>query len=356
MDKVAGLVVERLNASHLNKLSLTTNPLNDDAVSQMFSLLNAPYLRELHMSSGTLTPLVVPALCEYIRSPRSQHLQMLSLNDNALGRKGVTAILDAIEEANFSISRIGLHANAIPIPPSNGNGGGGVPGAVDWNDGVDWDADDPTAPGPPSPPPTAAKTPPDPEDYEPPDSHPDSLMSQVEKRVPQLQKRNGKLTLRVQEAAWRCLAPTRIILHAREPTPEETATRVLDSVTPEMAPATRPPPGVFPLLELPPEVQLLIARHASRDYGALSDAQWARIRAHAGDRASLRKMAARFRKVQETTDGKIGQKYKEWGELEEWLREMGCENWELEEKGFWRRLSDSTSDGVERNAAGVRKI
>ncbi|BEI80536.1 hypothetical protein CcaverHIS002_0110650 [Cutaneotrichosporon cavernicola] len=309
LEAIADTVVERINASNLRKLSLTSNPLSPDAVNRLFAQLNTPHLRELHLSICDLPPSCVPAIVEFLRSPRSQKLGVLELNANALGRLGVTAILDAVESANYSVYRIGLSANN-PVPARSSSGSDSENEDV-WREthGV-WESD-------------VAMNPDDPR----------SMSNQINNRLPTLQSRNAELGRRVRGAASRAIAPLRMIVNARAPTDTETAQRVLADVAPDAA-----PPPHFPLLELPPEVQLVIARHSSQDADALADDQWARLVGHAKDTTSLSKMATRMKRAQQSVQFGDARNYREQAVREAWLGEMGCEWWELEDQRYWDRL------------------
>lgn len=310
-------MVERLNASRLTELSLSSNPLDPDAVIRLFETLNAPTLRELHLSACNIPAECVPAICDFIRSPRSQNLWLLQLNGNSLGRCGVTSILDALEVGNFSISRIGMFANntareareASPSPARS------AAGESDY-DSV-WESDQ-----------TLAINPTDPR----------SMKTQIERRVPALQKRNADLTMRVRRAAARAISPTRIILHARQPTAMETATRVMAETSVE---TTAAPKEHFPLMDLPAEVRILIARHCSGDAEALTDAQWTRLRMHAGDKDNVDKMGQRMAKAEQSVHPSAppsARKYKGIEVREAWLSEIGCWRWEMENKRFWNQF------------------
>lgn len=322
-------VAEKLNASRLAKLSLASNPLHTPAVCTLFEMLDAPHLRALHLSACQITSDLVPSLCAFLRSPRSQRLQLLELNGNMLGRAGVTAVLDAVEDANFSLSRIGLFANSVRRWAADGEGGiaGGVGGAEDGGVGLggpegagqaDTSALDARE--------TAGD--PDPETEDPND--PASMAWQIGERLPALQKRNAALWRRTRLAALRCLAPARMILHARAPSDAETAQRVLATADPASAPAP-----VFRLMDLPPELRLLVARHCSGDAYALSDAQWVRIRAHAERRETLKRMRTRMRAATEDEVGYASRRAREDRVRRAWLEEVGCDMWELEDAGFW---------------------
>lgn len=317
--------MEKLNASRLRKLSLASNPLTTPSVCTLFELLDAPHLHQLHLSACQLTWDLVPALCAFLRSPRSQRLHLLELNGNMLGRAGVTAILDAIEEANFSLSRIGLFANTVRrwATDDDGQPAGGTGAAEDGGVG----AGGPDGAGVPE---ETAPEPwdPDPETEDPKDHA--SMAWQIGERLPALQKRNGRLWARVREAAVKSLAATRMILHAREPSDAETAQRVLAAADPGA-----PSQAVFRLMDLPPEIRLLIARHCSQDAYALSDAQWSRIRSHAEKRETLLRMRNRVKGAAEEETNYAKRKAREDRVRRLWLEEVGCDMWELENGDFW---------------------
>jgi hypothetical protein len=252
--------------------------LDPTASARLFAGLDAPNLRTLKLNACALGPTAVPALCNYLRSRRSQTLAALELNANALSREGVADILSALEVGNFSIGRIQLFANDPKRARFARDGGAGHFSDEEEEEEEEedngWDGDDPT-----------------------------TMAYLITRRAPALNERNMRLGKRVRSAAVKSLVPLRLIMHARSP--EE------DKPKPK-------PRGSFPLLDLPVEVQLLIARHASRDAYALTEAQWARILHYAGDRATLRQRA---------DDG-----------APEWLAQMRCELWELENQRYWDRL------------------
>jgi hypothetical protein len=252
---------------------------------------------------------------------------LLEFNANSLSRAGVTAILDAMEVGNFTISRIGLDANnSAPARFAEEDQGAGYfpPGPGDDDDV--WESDETMRP-----------------------ENPKSMNYQMKERLPALQKRNGKLNKRVRTAAARAIAPLRIILHARAPTPEpegdgdgdvEMAASNTDVEMADAAASTS-----FPFMDLPVEVQLVIARHASGDADALSDAQWARLLSHASDRSAIRKLRERTASAEArvATTHVIGaqEKYKmrEVRKVrDEWLGELQCEWWELANRWYWDRL------------------
>lgn len=296
-EGVAEATARLVNKSRLAQLGLTDLPLDPSAVSVLFQTFDARSLHTLHLSTCDIPAACALAIAAYVRSPRSRGLKVLELNENRLGRRGVALILDAVEAANFSLLHLGLMFNDRRRRRRR--------------------------------PRLAASTPSDSES-ESEDSHLDnsSLAYQLDKRVPALQYRNEALTARVRRAAARAIAPARIILCARVPTATETAARVMHEASRDMGFAVP-----FPLLDLPPEVQVLIARHCSRDARALSEAQWTRLRLLAADPADLRNAARKMRAAcADVPLGKATRKQRRERLREvrdEWLVSGGWECWEL---------------------------
>ncbi|CCM04772.1 uncharacterized protein FIBRA_06963 [Fibroporia radiculosa] len=109
---VAALTVA-LNSSHLDTLSLTTNPrLSDSFIAHLLPTLDAPYLRELQLSVLGLTHTSSPYIIEYISSPRCQ-LTTLKLNGNRIGLRGARGIVRAVHRHNFTLSTLELFANGL---------------------------------------------------------------------------------------------------------------------------------------------------------------------------------------------------------------------------------------------------
>lgn len=175
-----------------------------------------------------------------------------------------------------------------------------------------------------------------------------ALNRQVQDRLPALLNRNRLLSRRIRRAALNIIAPARVILNALPPSDEMTAQRIISDVSSSSqlhtsssgaVPITRP----FPILDLPREVLQLVVRHCSGDPYALSERQWGRVRAEAGDRAS----AERLRKAREayrrragvggrggvTMGSKIEEERVEWEVREWWLREMELDKWERDRPG-----------------------
>ncbi|TXT10721.1 hypothetical protein VHUM_02226 [Vanrija humicola] len=311
-------LIQKLNKSHLTELRLSNNRLSPAAVEQLFTSLEAPHLRALHLSQCRLPAEVAPAIADYIASPRSYGLERLQLNANSLGSKGVSAIVDALQSSNFTLLHLGLAANSARARSSGSDD--------DWDSEEEWssasDADSDAA----------------------------ACSQQTERRLPALLERNRILNRRVKDAATRALAPMRIILHALPPPEQgdvneqdqleklspEAATGENDAnpVAPAQASSEPAPLESFPLLRLPQELQLVVARHCSGDAEALSEAQWTRIITYAGERASLKRMAERSRLA--LVDAATGpsraarheRKAKMLEVLEEWRTRHRCDQWE----------------------------
>ncbi|KAI0754206.1 hypothetical protein C8Q80DRAFT_1137557 [Daedaleopsis nitida] len=113
---VAMVFALAINASHLELLSLTTNPqLSDVFVARFFPLLDAPHLHELHLSVAGLSHQCAPHIVEYITSPRCQ-LQTLKANGNQLRIRAVRSIIRAARRANYTLLRLELFATGLNDP------------------------------------------------------------------------------------------------------------------------------------------------------------------------------------------------------------------------------------------------
>ncbi|WVQ71538.1 hypothetical protein IAR50_001077 [Cryptococcus sp. DSM 104548] len=277
LEKAVESIALSINMSRLDMLSLTNNPdISSEGLTKLLGLLDSPHLRELHLAACRLPPSMAPILADWIRSPRSRNITHLLLHGNQLGAGGVTQIVDAIEEGNFSLIEAGLLANASP--PS--------------------DAPD-----------QASKA----------KDESSVLEHQVHVRLPEILKRNRILTKRVRRAAARMIAPARIILNARPLSDAETARNVISSFSSSTPEAY----NAFRLLDLPEDVIQDIVRHTSGDPGALSEAQYTRLRLEAGDRKALKaaveasKGVLRVKSLYEERD-KLGQVRDEWLKRGQW--------------------------------------
>ena len=102
-----------VNASHLETLSLTTNPkLTDTFAAHFLPLLDSPHLGEIHLSVVGLTRASEPHIIEYITSPRCQ-LHTLKANGNNLRIRAVRSIVRAARRANYTLLRLEMHANGL---------------------------------------------------------------------------------------------------------------------------------------------------------------------------------------------------------------------------------------------------
>lgn len=101
-----------LNASHLELLSLNTNPeLSDAFVAHFFPNLESQHLQEVHLCMLGLTHRSVPHIVEYISSPRCR-LHALKANGNRLGLRGVRSIVRAVHRRNFTLLKLEMFANS----------------------------------------------------------------------------------------------------------------------------------------------------------------------------------------------------------------------------------------------------
>ncbi|KAM5543498.1 hypothetical protein V8D89_002749 [Ganoderma adspersum] len=111
--EVAVVFALAVNASHLETLSLTTNPkLTDSFAAHFLPLLDSPHLGEIHLSVVGLTRASAPHIIEYITSPRCQ-LHTLKANGNNLRIRAVRSIVRAARRANYTLLRLEMHANGL---------------------------------------------------------------------------------------------------------------------------------------------------------------------------------------------------------------------------------------------------
>ena len=237
----------------------------------------------MHLSACKIGPELAKPIISFLTSPRSRNIEELELNGNHLGLEAVTGIVDAVEHSNFTVKQIGLLSNQ----------------QKDSSSLLDSE-------------PSSSRR-----------QEERSLDYQVHDRLPPLLERNRVLTRRVRRAAFRIIAPARILLNARPLNDEETAHEVIDSV------ANGDSSSKFRLLDLPTEIMHNIVRHCSRDPTALSEAQFARLRAEAEDREGMTRTrdVLRDRLVKADAD-QVGQVV--FDVREEWLRRGKWDRWELD--------------------------
>ncbi|KAL1408980.1 hypothetical protein Q8F55_005797 [Vanrija albida] len=228
-----------LNASHLESLTLFSNHLEPAAVNDLFDGLAAPRLATLALSRCNVGDSAAGSIAEFLASPRSAALSSLDLSNNWLSALAVKDIVDAVEAHHYGVVHLALASHGLR----------GARGCILFKPDFDPKAD------------VAGVG-----------VHIE-MGHQLHERLPAVLARNRELRRRVMAAAARAVAPARILLHAEAGDEASKA-------------------GAFPLTRLPPELQLVIARHASGDAGALSEAQWARVVRYAGDRRTLGAMPA----------------------------------------------------------------
>jgi hypothetical protein len=106
--------VNAVNNSNLEILSLSANRSLSDAFVEVFlPALNAPSLRELHLSTMNLTPLSCPYILDFIADPQRCHLHTLKCSGNTLGLQAVRSIIDAVTRKNYALVTLDLYANQL---------------------------------------------------------------------------------------------------------------------------------------------------------------------------------------------------------------------------------------------------
>lgn len=319
--------MEHLDRSHLNVLVLANNVLLSTAAVRLFETLNAPHLHNLCLASCRLVPSCAPAIAEFLLSPRAKNLRELQLQENYLGREGMKMIIDAIARGNFTLEKVSLYENNRDEPEEEVEGDEvPLPQPVPFvaQPILQAPAVPPQAAGGAAPANANANAPADEPAPRRRESYVLNTFSEHETFDPLLRRlqgllyRNNNLADRVREAAARSIVPARIIIHGRTPTVSEAATM--------RNPVGSPEP--FPLLSLPPEVRLLVARYASLDAAALSHSQWARIVKHASDRSTIADTARLISEAQWTA--KLKTRSRTGCALDVWCTRLECNKWELD--------------------------
>ncbi|KAL1409013.1 hypothetical protein Q8F55_005837 [Vanrija albida] len=292
--------VELLNASNISSIRLSQNPLRTDSVITLFQGISSK-VSSLELAGCHLQPACVPSIVSYFESHRSSRLKFLTISDNALGREGRAAILEAIERTNFTLEMLWVEENIEdPRPPFYGFG------LVDAEEEARVERE------------RAANL---------------EAEHAAKRAVERIRSRNRELAVRTRMAAARVIAPARIVLHAVGA--REGVTDHADSIHKS---------GSFPLLDLPREILLDIIRHCSRDAAALSQAQWLRIVAHAKERDTIKLLANKMRELSNEAhealqrrelagdmDSDDSNHYDEDPILETlffWREQVGCVTWE----------------------------
>jgi len=104
---------QAINSSHLETLSLTTNPkLSDSFIEQFLHRLDSSHLREMQLSVIGVTQASAPHFAEYISSSRCR-LSSLKVNGNRLGVRGARMIIRALQRHNFTLTKLEMYANGL---------------------------------------------------------------------------------------------------------------------------------------------------------------------------------------------------------------------------------------------------
>lgn len=82
-------------------------------MSHFLPQLNAPYLRELTLSSMGLTRISLPHILAYLSSPRCYPLGTLKINGNDLEHRSIRKITKSIDKHNFTLIRLEMYANNL---------------------------------------------------------------------------------------------------------------------------------------------------------------------------------------------------------------------------------------------------
>ncbi|KAA1472470.1 RNI-like protein [Dentipellis sp. KUC8613] len=111
-----------VSSSCLQTLAMSANRnLSDGFLSNFLPTLNSSHLEMLHLSAVALTPLSAPYIIDYIRSPRSRSLTSLTLNGNSLGYRAIQAIIQAVQEDNYTLIKLEMFSNCF-VRPDGANG------------------------------------------------------------------------------------------------------------------------------------------------------------------------------------------------------------------------------------------
>ncbi|KAH7929935.1 RNI-like protein [Leucogyrophana mollusca] len=119
-----------LNTSRLCTLQLIhSGTLSDSFICAFLPMLTTPYLRHLDLSAIGMTRAAVPAIVDYVSSPRCR-LERLQCNANSLTLPGARSIIDAIDTSNYSLWKANL--DDLHSDESDGNGDRRM---LAWQDG-----------------------------------------------------------------------------------------------------------------------------------------------------------------------------------------------------------------------------
>ncbi|TFY70950.1 hypothetical protein EVG20_g2056 [Dentipellis fragilis] len=105
--EIISLFSAAVSTSCLQTLAMSANRnLSDGFLSNFLPALTSSHLEMLHLSAVALTPLSAPYIIDYIRSPRSRSLTSLTLNGNSLGYRAIQAIIQAVQEDNYTLVKL----------------------------------------------------------------------------------------------------------------------------------------------------------------------------------------------------------------------------------------------------------
>ncbi|TFY76029.1 hypothetical protein EWM64_g7985 [Hericium alpestre] len=116
MEAVSAFALAVSN-SHVQTLALSTNrTLGDAFIAQFMPLLSCPHLEVLHFSAIGLSALSAPYLVDYLLAPRSRPLSCLTLNGNQLNYPAIQAIIAAVQQGNFHLTKLEMFSNCFVRP------------------------------------------------------------------------------------------------------------------------------------------------------------------------------------------------------------------------------------------------
>ncbi|KAL1408630.1 hypothetical protein Q8F55_005443 [Vanrija albida] len=240
-------IVGRLNASRIDDLAIKISGGPLEAYATLFDTLNVPGLRKLCVEDALPASAGVP-LERFLRSPRSHGLVTIDLDGGFLHAKEVGRIADALRTANRTVTRLCLSECYLSQHRC----------VCDLRQNI-WS------------------------------ERGDSRHPYIQS-IKLAEDRNRFLTTRVRQAAVRALVPARILLRARAPEDYESSDSDQSADT-YVSSTSSTTSLAGHINKLPRAVVIRIVQFASRDPGALSGAQLARIVDHASDAESLKRVA-----------------------------------------------------------------
>ena len=112
-----------LNSSRVQTLVLTNNDtLSDKFLRICLEKLNAPYLREMQLSSIGLTQSSLPVLSRFLSSPACYGLRTLHLNGNSLSNRGLKILVSELLANNTTLCIVEAYANSVAEAEEDENG------------------------------------------------------------------------------------------------------------------------------------------------------------------------------------------------------------------------------------------